>query len=98
MIAAGWSPSVRLFEAGACACPVVSDVWPGLAELFAPGREIVLANGPGSVLDALARPAAERDAVAAAFRARVLSAHTAAHRAVELETALLEASSRRAAA
>ena len=21
MIAAGWSPSVRLFEAGACACP-----------------------------------------------------------------------------
>ena len=95
MIAAGWSPSVRLFEAGACACPVVSDVWDGLPELFAPDREIVLAEAPGRVLETLARPAAERDAVAAAFRARVLAEHTAAHRAAELETTLMEAVDRR---
>jgi spore maturation protein CgeB len=30
MIAAGWSPSVRLFEAAACATPIVSDAWEGL--------------------------------------------------------------------
>ena len=98
MIAAGWSPSVRLFEAGACACPVVSDVWEGLDQLFAPGREIVLAEGAEAVLETLALPAARRDASAAAFRARVLAEHTAAHRAAELETALEESGGRRAAA
>jgi len=36
MIAAGWSPSVRLFEAAACATPIVSDVWEGLSDLLAP--------------------------------------------------------------
>ena len=98
MIAAGWSPSVRLFEAGACACPVVSDVWEGLSELFAPDREIMLAQTSEAVLAVLARPAADRDAVASAFRARVLAEHTAGRRAAELEAALAEASGRRAAA
>ncbi len=98
MIAAGWSPSVRLFEAGACACPVVSDAWPGLAELFAPGREIVLADGPEAVLATLARLGSERDALAAAFQARVLAEHTAAHRAQELEAALRDACDRRRSA
>ncbi len=85
MVAAGWSPSVRLFEAAACACPVVSDRWEGLDALFAPGREIVLADGAEDALAALALFDAERDALAAAARARVLAAHTAAHRAAELE-------------
>ncbi len=98
MIAAGWSPSVRLFEAGACACPVISDRWEGLDALFVPGREIVLADGADEVLTTLALLAPKRDAIAAAFRARVLAEHTAAHRAAELEAALLEASGRRAAA
>ena len=38
MIAAGWSPSVRLFEAASCATPVISDTWDGLDSLFEPGR------------------------------------------------------------
>ena len=98
MIAAGWSPSVRLFEAGACGCPVVSDVWEGLPELFAPGREIRLAETPEAALAVLAASEAEREALAAAFRTRVLAEHTAAHRAGELEAALLAARGRRAAA
>ncbi len=98
MIAAGWSPSVRLFEAGACGCPVVSDVWEGLPELFTPDREIRLAETPEAVLAVLAAPEAERDALAAAFRARVLAEHTADHRAGELEMALMAARERRAAA
>src|SRR5690606_36930284 len=32
MIELGHSPSVRLFEAAACATPVISDDWPGLSE------------------------------------------------------------------
>ena len=34
MIAAGYSPSVRLFEAAACGAPIISDPWPGLGDLL----------------------------------------------------------------
>ncbi|MEH3047814.1 CgeB family protein [Sphingomonas adhaesiva] len=55
MIAAGWSPSVRLFEAAACGTPIVSDRWEGIDELLVPGREIVLADTTDDALAALAR-------------------------------------------
>ena len=89
MIAAGWSPSVRLFEAAACGVPIVSDRWSGLDTLFAPGRAIVLADTADEVIAALTRPDAE--AVGAAARAEVLAQHTAQHRAAELEALLGEA-------
>ena len=94
MIAAGWSPSVRLFEAAACATPIVSDRWQGLDSLFAPEREIVLADTAGDVI--AAREGADAAAIGNAGRARVLAAHTAAHRAEELERHLDEATARRA--
>ncbi|MBV9634909.1 MAG: glycosyltransferase, partial [Methylobacteriaceae bacterium] len=53
MIRAGYSPSVRLFEAAACETPIISDVWEGLERFFAPGREIVLARTAQDVLAAL---------------------------------------------
>ncbi|MDB4968998.1 MAG: hypothetical protein JWN44_4687 [Myxococcales bacterium] len=86
MIAAGWSPSVRLFEAAACGVPIISDAWPGLEDFFTPGREILSSQSPEetlSILDDL--PEAERRLVATAARQRVLREHTAAHRAVTLE-------------
>lgn len=94
MIAAGWSPSVRLFEAGACAAPLISDVWEGLETLFEPGREIVLAEAPDEVLAALAMPDAARDAMAEGARRRILCGHTAVHRAAELEAHLSAAGAR----
>jgi len=95
MVAAGWSPSVRLFEAASCGVPIVSDVWPGLEELFRPGEEIFLAEGAEDVVRLLRGCAeARRRAVAAAARARVLRAHTATVRAQELETYLREAAQR----
>ena len=48
MIAAGWSPSVRLFEAAACATPIISDLWDGIDAIFTPGREISIS--PSSML------------------------------------------------
>jgi spore maturation protein CgeB len=39
MIAAGYSPSVRLFEAAACGVPVITDRWPGLSSFFVPEEE-----------------------------------------------------------
>ena len=80
MIAAGWSPSVRLFEAAACGTPIVSDRWEGIDDLLTPDREIVLADTADEVEAALARP--DLDALGTAARARVLAAHTAAHREI----------------
>ena len=92
MVAAGWSPSVRLFEAGACGTPIISDRWEGIDQLFAPGREIILAETGADVVAALGQPA---EAIGLAARDRTLAAHTAAHRATELETHLAEAEARR---
>jgi spore maturation protein CgeB len=96
MVAAGWSPSVRLFEAAACGVPVISDVWEGLPSLFRPGEEILLAEEGDSVARILRDlPEEKRCAVGTAARVRVLAGHTAAVRARELEAHLLEASARR---
>jgi spore maturation protein CgeB len=89
MRAAGWSPSVRLFEAAACATPIISDRWAGLDQLFAPGTEIILADGTAEVIATIAD--GDADALGRAAQARVLAAHTAAHRAAELERYLTEA-------
>jgi spore maturation protein CgeB len=94
MIAAGWSPSVRLFEAGACGTPIVSDIWQGIDSLFAPDREILLAADGATVIAALT--GTDATAMGEAARARVLAAHTAAHRAAELEAHLAEAATARA--
>ena len=89
MIRAGWSPSVRLFEAGACGCPIISDRWEGIADVLEPGRDIMLADDADTVLALLDWPEQRRDAAAAAARDRILGAHTSAHRAEQLETHFL---------
>lgn len=99
MITAGYSPSVRLFEAAACATPIISDVWDGLSTLFQPGREIILARTSADVLHALdSTDEPGRRALAEAARRRILAEHTAVHRAAELETWLREAMGARAEA
>src|SRR5687767_43916 len=86
MIKAGYSPSVRLFEAAACGVPIISDWWEGLDTIFTPGREVLVARSPQDVLRALRETdEAQRRAIGARARERVLSAHTAARRAAELE-------------
>ena len=89
MVAAGWSPSVRLFEAAACGTPVVSDAWDGLGDFFKIGKEIVVARTAEESLAAVRdTPADEAKAVGLAAREAVLKKHTAAHRAAELEAYL----------
>ena len=92
MIRAGYSPSVRLFEAAACGMPIVSDVWDGIETILAPDREIVLAREPEDILAVLLRwPTGRAQNLAEAARRRVLAAHTSAHRARELEHVLMRA-------
>lgn len=86
MIAAGYAPSVRLFEAAACGVPIISDIWDGIETFFEPGREILLARTADDVQRILgATSERERRAIGARARERALGAHTAAHRAAELE-------------
>lgn len=86
MIAAGYSPSVRLFEAAACGVPIISDRWPGIETLFVSGEEILLVDRPTEVREILLGYS-EDESMEIGWRARerILLSHTAAHRAHELE-------------
>jgi spore maturation protein CgeB len=88
MVRAGYSPSVRLFEAAACGTPIISDPWTGLDSLFVPEREIMLADTAEAALAALDLPAQQISSIGARARQRILAEHTSQHRAAQLETAL----------
>lgn len=89
MVDAGYSPSVRLFEAAACGAAIVSDRWPGLETFFAAQREILLPASPEEMVYIL-RHVTEQQAerMGQAARARILAGHTADHRAQEFEHAV----------
>ncbi len=92
MVAAGWSPSVRLFEAAAAGVPIISDDWPGLEQFFRHGEEILIAQTTDDVVRWLSRSTeARRRLIAEAARNRVLAEHTADRRAEQLERYLVEA-------
>ena len=91
----GYAPSIRLFEAAACGTPLISDDWPGLAELFQPGQELLIAHSTVDVLNALQGMSDEElQRIGLAARARVLDEHTGLHRARELEQYVHEQSVR----
>ena len=92
MALAGWSPSVRLFEAAACGTPVISDRWPGIETFFTQGKEIALADATDDVMQLLgATSDKHHGSMAAAARARVLRQHSAEQRAIALENYYREA-------
>jgi len=88
----GWCPSGRLFEAAACAAPILSDCWDGIEDFFAPGSEILLGRAASDVINALDLEDAQLARIARAGRERTLDQHTSQHRAAELVTALERAS------
>ena len=85
MIKAGYSPSVRLFEAAACGVPIISDFWEGLDSVFEIGTEILVSNSGEETLNYLqTMDYATRIEIGERARAKILNAHTASHRAAEL--------------
>lgn len=91
MVAAGWSPSVRLFEAAACGAPIISDFWRGLEELLPENEAIVIARSTEDVVKALTSiEEGDRQAIATAAQRRILSLHTGETRAGELTAYLSE--------
>ena len=92
MIKAGYSPSVRLFEAAACGTPIISDVWQGIETIFEPGKEILLTSSAEETANYLTNISdEERKAIGERARQKVLAMHTAEHRATELENYIKEA-------
>ena len=91
MVRAGYSPSVRLFEAAACGVPIISDYWKGLDTLFHAGSEILISRSPADTVRALSTPERSRAAIGVRARRRVMAEHTAEHRAAQIEHYLFEA-------
>jgi spore maturation protein CgeB len=89
---AGWSPSVRMFEAAACGTPILTDAWDGLEAFFRPGHEVLVVESTEDVLRVLRDTKEERRLeLGAAARRRVFAEHTAVHRAQELTQYLVAA-------
>lgn len=90
MVEAGYSPSIRLFEAAACGAAIVTDPWPGLETFFQPGAEILVASETGDILRLLGQRDNHAELRRAA-RARVMEQHTGRKRAEELLSVLAPA-------
>ncbi len=84
MIKAGYSPSVRLFEAAACGVPIISDYWEGLTSLFEEGKEILIARSSEDVLNYFSMNDDHRIAIGKHCREVVLKSHTAKARVREM--------------
>jgi spore maturation protein CgeB len=87
MVMAGYSPSVRLFEAAACAAAIVSDNWPGLETFFTPGEEVLVPLTSDDVVRyVLEYSDRELKWMGERARARVMASHTNQQRAIEFES------------
>jgi len=86
MVSAGYSPSVRLFEAAACGAAIVSDNWPGLNSFFEPGREILLSSNAEEIIRFVRElDESQLRSIGRAAQDRVLASHTSRQRAIEFE-------------
>ena len=86
MVAAGYSPSVRLFEAAGSGATIVSDWWSGLDTFLTPGDEILLANSSDDIIRYMTgMDADEIKRIGRHAQQRVIAEHSAECRAVEFE-------------
>jgi spore maturation protein CgeB len=86
MVAAGYSPSVRLFEAAGCGATLVSDWWSGLDTFFTPGEEILLASSSDDIIRYLTETDGDEiKRIGRHAQQRVTAEHSAECRAVEFE-------------
>jgi spore maturation protein CgeB len=85
----GWSPATRIFEAAGAGACLITDAWPGLDDFLVPDREVLVAHDGAEVASLLRTLTRERArAIGEAARARVLTSHTYAVRAKQVEDVL----------
>lgn len=85
----GFSPPTRVFEAAGAGACLITDQWTGIELFLEPEREILVAASGDEVAAWLAALTPERARrIAEAARTRILSQHTYAHRARQLNALL----------
>ncbi len=89
MVANGWSPATRVFEAAGVGACLITDAWPGIPDFFDPGTEVLVAGDGTEVaahVDAVdpARAGAIGDRAAT----RALAQHTYEQRAAQVDDLL----------
>lgn len=89
MVSYGFSPPTRIFEAAGAAACLITDDWEGIELFLEPGKEVLVARDGAEVAEhsRSLTPKRARTIGEAACR-RVLSEHTYAHRAAQLEEIL----------
>jgi spore maturation protein CgeB len=85
----GFSPATRVFEAAGAAACLITDAWEGIETFLEPEREVLVARNGDEVAARLKSLTPEKArAIGQAARRRILSEHTYAHRAAQVEAIL----------
>jgi spore maturation protein CgeB len=85
----GFSPATRVFEAAGAAACLITDDWEGIPSFLEPGKEILVARDGSEVAEHLRRLTPERARqIGQSALQRVLSEHTYAHRARQIDAIL----------
>ena len=89
MVANGWSPATRVFEAAGAGACLITDAWAGIETFLEPDHEVLVAEDGAEVADIVERldPLRARE-VGEAARKRVLAEHTYSHRAEQVDAVL----------
>lgn len=98
MVANGWSPATRVFEAAGSGACLVTDSWEGIDDFLHPYAEVLVAEDGADVACWVETiEASHAQAIGRSAAARVLAEHTYDHRAAQVD-ALLRSSVRAGAA
>jgi spore maturation protein CgeB len=85
----GFSPATRVFEAAGAGACLITDEWVGIEMFLEPDREVLVARDGDEVAARLRELTPEQARrIGEAARRRVLSEHTYAHRAAQVESVL----------
>ncbi|MDX5397861.1 MAG: glycosyltransferase [Hymenobacteraceae bacterium] len=85
----GFSPATRVFEAAGAGACIITDYWVGIDFFFEPDEEILVARDGVEVAEIMQNLTEEKaKAIGEAAYKKVLTKHTYAHRAEELEALL----------
>jgi len=89
MVANGWSPPTRVFEAAGAGACIITDEWEGIALFLEPDAEVLVARDGQAVASHVEGLTLERAReIGRAARERVLREHTYAQRAEQVEDVL----------
>jgi len=89
MVANGFSPATRVFEAAGAGACLISDTWAGLEQFLTPGEEVIACRSGAEVAAALtALEPEEARRIGARARERMLDEHTYAIRGRQVQAVL----------